>query len=70
MTYFSDFEPTDYYYSDEQLRKDALRQVDDIYLEPFVEDLPESIFDNLDLPFFIEAKDNSWLTQEQLQTLP
>ncbi len=60
MTYFSDFDTSEYYYNDETLRKSVLSFAEDVYLEPVVESLPNDIFDEVDLPYFIETKDNSW----------
>ncbi len=66
MTYFSDFESTEYYYNDEQLRKSILQQADDMYLEPSLETVPDDLFDELDLPYYIEAHNNAWLTAESI----
>ena len=49
MTYFSDFDSTEYYYHDEQLRKSILDQANDMYLEPSLETVPEDLFDDLSL---------------------
>ena len=49
MTYFSDFDSTEYYYNDEQLRKSILNQANDMYLEPSLETVPEDLFDYLHL---------------------
>jgi hypothetical protein len=61
MTYFSDFESSEYYYNDEQLRKAVFDIAEHVYLDPPVETLPQSLFDDVDLPYFTEAKHNSWL---------
>lgn len=66
MTYFSDFDSTEYYYNDENLRKSILSQAEDIYLEPSLETVPDDLFDDLDLPYFIEAHNNAWLTAEPI----
>jgi hypothetical protein len=47
MTYFSDFETTEYYYDDEQLRKTILRDAEDMYLETSLETVPEHLFQGL-----------------------
>lgn len=47
MTYFSDFECTDHYYHDEQLRKSILNQADDMYIEDAFETVPDDLFDDL-----------------------
>jgi len=66
MTYFSDFDSTEYYYNDENLRKSILSQAEDIYLEPTLETVPEDLFDDLLLPYFIETHNNSWLPSLEL----
>ena len=66
MTYFSDFDSTEYYYNDEQLRKSILNQANDMYLEPSLETVPDDLFDQLDLPYYIEVYNNSWLTAEPI----
>ena len=66
MTYFSDFDSTEYYYNDESLRKSILSQAEDAYLEPSLETVPEDLFDDLILPYFIEAHNNAWLTVESI----
>lgn len=63
MTYSSDIPINDYYYDDEQLRKSLFEQISDMYLEPSTEELPPDLFDDIDLPYFIETKDNSWLPE-------
>jgi hypothetical protein len=47
MTYFSDFETTEYYYDDYSIRKSILRNAEDIYLETSLETVPEDLFDDL-----------------------
>jgi hypothetical protein len=49
MTYFSDFETTEYYYDDEDLRKEAFRQLDNMYLNPSYETVPEALLQDLEL---------------------
>ena len=66
MTYFSDFESTEYYYNDEQLRKSILQQADDMYLEPSYETVPEELFDDLELPYYMEIHHNPWMTEESI----
>ena len=51
MTYFSDFETTEYYYNDEQLRKNILNEVEEMYVEPSFETVPHDLFDD---PFLLE----------------
>jgi hypothetical protein len=48
MTYFSDFDSTEYYYNDEQLRKTVLSEVEEMYLEPAEDNIPVDLFDDLD----------------------
>jgi len=66
MTYFSDFDSSEYYYNDEQLRKSILQEASEMYLEPSLETVPEHLFDDLLLPYYIEAHNNHWLTEESL----
>lgn len=47
MTYFSDFETTEYYYDDYSMRKSILRDAEDIYLEDSYETVPEDLLDDL-----------------------
>lgn len=47
MTYFSDFDTTEYYYDDENLRKQAFRQLDGMYLNPDYETVPEALLQEL-----------------------
>lgn len=49
MTYFSDFDSTEYYYDDEGLRKEAFRHLDDMYLNPEYETVPEALLQDLEL---------------------
>lgn len=49
MTYFSDFDTTEYYYNDENLRKSILTQAEDMYLEPTYETVPDDLLADLDL---------------------
>lgn len=49
MTYFSDFDSTEYYYHDEQLRKSILQETSEMYLEPSLETVPDDLFDDLSL---------------------
>ena len=49
MTYFSDFETTEYYYEDEDLRRQAFRQLNDMYLNPVYETVPEALLLDLAL---------------------
>ncbi len=48
MTYFSDFDYSDYYMNDEVIRKTILREAEDMYLEASVETVPEDLFDDLE----------------------
>lgn len=41
MTYFSDFETTEYCYGDEQLRKTMLRNAENQHLSPSYETVPQ-----------------------------
>jgi len=47
MTYFSDFETTEYYYDDYSVRKSILRDAEDIYLEDSIETVPLDLFDDM-----------------------
>lgn len=47
MTYFSDFDTTEYYYDDYSIRQNILRNAKDIYLEDSIETVPEDLFDDL-----------------------
>jgi hypothetical protein len=51
MTYFSDFETTEYYYDDEQLRKTILRSAEDQYLSPSYETVPEALLIDLEIEY-------------------
>jgi hypothetical protein len=51
MTYFSDFETTEYLYDDEQLRHYALRDVEDQYLSPSYETVPEALLEDLEIDY-------------------
>lgn len=48
MTYFSDFDTTEYYYNDYQLRENILRNAEDIYLEASHETVPEDLLSEFD----------------------
>ncbi len=47
MTYFSDFDYSDSYINDETIRKNILREAEDMYLEDSYETVPEDLFDDL-----------------------
>jgi hypothetical protein len=47
MTYFSDFDTTEYMYDDYSMRKSILRNAEDIYLADSYETVPEDLFDDL-----------------------
>ena len=47
MTYFSDFDSTEYLFNDYNVRQSTLRSVEDIYLEDSIETVPEDLFDDL-----------------------
>jgi hypothetical protein len=48
MTYFSDFDTTEYYYDDYNVRKSILRNVEDIYLEDSHETVPMDLIEELE----------------------
>jgi hypothetical protein len=47
MTYFSDFEPTEYMYDDYSIRKSIIRSAEDQWLETSLETVPEDLFDDM-----------------------
>jgi hypothetical protein len=47
MTYFSDFDTTEYYYDDYTVRQNILRNAEDIYLEDSYETVPEDLLEDL-----------------------
>lgn len=47
MTYFSDYDHDYDYYNDENLRKEIFRQMDDAYLNPYYETVPEALLQDL-----------------------
>jgi hypothetical protein len=47
MTYFSDFDTTEYMYDDYIVRKNILRNAEDFYLEDSYETVPEDLLDDL-----------------------
>jgi hypothetical protein len=47
MTYFSDFETTEYYYDDYSVRKNILRNAEDQWMETSFETVPEDLLDDL-----------------------
>lgn len=49
MTYFSDFDTTEYYYNDETLRREAFRHLDDMFMNPHYETVPEALLLDLEL---------------------
>lgn len=51
MTYFSDFETTEYYYDDEQLRKTILREAEKRYLSASYETVPEALLMDLEIEY-------------------
>lgn len=51
MTYFSDFETTEYLYNDQQLRQDTLRMIEDQYLSPSYETVPEALLEDLEIDY-------------------
>jgi hypothetical protein len=51
MTYFSDFETTEYLYDDEQLRQSILRDAEDKYLSPSYETVPEALLMDLEIDY-------------------
>ncbi len=48
MTYFSDFDTTEYMYDDYSMRKSILRDAEDIYLEDSYETVPAELLDELE----------------------
>lgn len=51
MTYFSDFETTEYLYDDKQLRHYALRELENQYLSPDYETVPEALLEDLEIDY-------------------
>lgn len=47
MTYFSDFDTTEYMYEDYSVRKSILRSAEDQWMETSLETVPEDLFDDL-----------------------
>jgi hypothetical protein len=47
MTYFSDFDTTEYMYDDYSMRKSILQSAEHIYLEDSYETVPEDLLDDL-----------------------
>jgi hypothetical protein len=48
MTYFSDFETTEYYYDDYSIRKDILRNAEDMWLEDSLETVPTDLLEGFE----------------------
>ncbi len=46
MTYFSDFDYSDQYLNDETIRKNILREAEDMYIETSYETVPEDLFED------------------------
>lgn len=51
MTYFSDYESTDYCYDDEQLRKTTLREAENRYTVVSYETVPECLLMELEIEY-------------------
>lgn len=48
MTYFSDFDTTEYLYDDYNIRQHILRDAEDIYLVDSYETVPEDLLESLE----------------------
>ena len=51
MTYFSDFEPNEYMYDDAMLRRDSIRSIEDMYMCPSYETVPEALLMDLEIGY-------------------
>jgi|LakMenEpi03Aug12_release.lakeMendotaPanAssembly.Ray.scaffolds.fasta_scaffold14405_32 hypothetical protein len=52
MTYFSDFDTTEYFYDDEQLRRNAIRSFENKFLAPAsYETVPEALLMDLEIDY-------------------
>ena len=51
MTYFSDFEPNEYLYDDVMLRRDSIRSIEDMYMCPTYETVPEALLIDMEINY-------------------
>jgi len=51
MTYFSDFEASEHMYDDAMLRRDTIRGIEDMYMCPTYETVPEALLNDLEISY-------------------
>jgi hypothetical protein len=51
MTYFSDFEPSEYLYDDAMLRRDSIRSIENMYMCASYETVPEALLNDMEINY-------------------